>query len=293
MNFNNFQFKAFATTVETGSFSAAARRLGKAQSAVSTAIMNLEIDLGVPLFDRGGRYPRLTAQGKSLLRDVHQIISAVEDLQAKADTFSQQEESLLTLAMDEAVPWRLLTDFLTRFSEIFPNIDIKIIDTSFEDCQAMVNSGMADIGCYIASAPVLKPNMRVASFTTPLVMVSPTHPLAQYKMVTNRDLARHRQLIYVGRNGTCDTSEPAISSQVWWVQSSSITREIIRAGLAWGYLPEHMARKDIATGQLKELPLSTNESVIPLPFVLTWRTDPTLGPGGQYFVDHFGKTPPA
>lgn len=53
-------FKALLATAETGSFSAAARRLGKAQSVVSAAIANLEIDLGLALFDRSGRYPVLT-----------------------------------------------------------------------------------------------------------------------------------------------------------------------------------------------------------------------------------------
>ena len=56
-------FKALLATAETGSFSAAARRLGKAQSVVSAAIANLEIDLGLALFDRSGRYPVLTEAG--------------------------------------------------------------------------------------------------------------------------------------------------------------------------------------------------------------------------------------
>ncbi len=55
------QLQAFVTTVETGSFSAAARHLGKAQSAISTAVSNLEIDLDNSLFVRSGRYPVLSA----------------------------------------------------------------------------------------------------------------------------------------------------------------------------------------------------------------------------------------
>lgn len=46
------QLQAFVATVETGSFSAAARYLGKAQSAISTAVSNLEIDLDNSLFVR-------------------------------------------------------------------------------------------------------------------------------------------------------------------------------------------------------------------------------------------------
>lgn len=54
---------AFVLTAELGSFSAAARQLGKRQSTISEAIANLEIDLGVMLFDRQARLPTLSEAG--------------------------------------------------------------------------------------------------------------------------------------------------------------------------------------------------------------------------------------
>ena len=48
--------------------------MGKAQSRISTAIGNLEIDLGVVLFDRRGKYPILTPEGETLLRESRQIM---------------------------------------------------------------------------------------------------------------------------------------------------------------------------------------------------------------------------
>ncbi|MGS0729045.1 LysR family transcriptional regulator, partial [Shewanella sp. 0m-11] len=51
------QLYSFVTTVEAGSFSAAARKLGKVQSAISQHIINLEIDTNQTLFDRSHRYP--------------------------------------------------------------------------------------------------------------------------------------------------------------------------------------------------------------------------------------------
>ena len=58
---------AFAEAATLGSFSAAARKLGKSQSTVSTAIANLEIDLGITLFDRSTRKPALTEHGRVML----------------------------------------------------------------------------------------------------------------------------------------------------------------------------------------------------------------------------------
>ncbi|MBC7608342.1 MAG: LysR family transcriptional regulator, partial [Polaromonas sp.] len=67
---------AFAEAATLGSFSAAARKLGKGQSTVSSAIANLEVDLGLTLFDRSSRKPALTAHGKVMLRRVQDILAA-------------------------------------------------------------------------------------------------------------------------------------------------------------------------------------------------------------------------
>ena len=69
MEYSFEQLEAFVASAEEGSFSAAARRLGKAQSAVSTAVSNLEIDFGVELFDRSGKLPVLSPAGETLLRE--------------------------------------------------------------------------------------------------------------------------------------------------------------------------------------------------------------------------------
>ncbi|MEG2114396.1 MAG: LysR family transcriptional regulator, partial [Hafnia sp.] len=64
MRYSPEALNAFVETVSAGSFSAAARRLHKSQSTISTAIANLEDDLGVILFDRSARQPVLTEQGQ-------------------------------------------------------------------------------------------------------------------------------------------------------------------------------------------------------------------------------------
>ena len=67
---------AFVLSAELGSFSAAARQLGKRQSTISEAIANLEIDLGVMLFDRQARLPTLSEAGANLLPLARRILAA-------------------------------------------------------------------------------------------------------------------------------------------------------------------------------------------------------------------------
>ena len=73
MNPSLEQLKILLAAAESGSFSAAARKLGKAQSVVSSAIANLEIDLGLALFDRSGRYPQLTEAGARMVQELSLI----------------------------------------------------------------------------------------------------------------------------------------------------------------------------------------------------------------------------
>ena len=68
------QLRHFVAAAESGSFSAAARRLGRAQSAVSTSVGLLEADLGVELFDRSRRNATLTAAGEVMLQEALELL---------------------------------------------------------------------------------------------------------------------------------------------------------------------------------------------------------------------------
>ena len=72
------QLRTFIAAADAGSFSAASRKLLRAQSVVSDTISNLEEQIRVTLFDRSGRYPKLTPQGVVLLADARSIITGVD-----------------------------------------------------------------------------------------------------------------------------------------------------------------------------------------------------------------------
>ena len=78
------QMRTFIAAADHGSFSAAGRKLRRAQSVVSQTLANLEAQLGVKLFDRSGRYPRLTEEGRSLLADARAVAEHVDGFKARA-----------------------------------------------------------------------------------------------------------------------------------------------------------------------------------------------------------------
>ena len=72
------QMRVLVAVAETGSFSAAARKLGRVQSAISQAIQTLEATLGLSLFDRSGKTPQLTDPGRALVGDARALIAGAQ-----------------------------------------------------------------------------------------------------------------------------------------------------------------------------------------------------------------------
>src|ERR1700752_2901652 len=78
------QLRTFIAAVDQGSFSAAGRKLRRAQSVVSQTLANLESQLGVKLFDRAGRYPQLTHAGRSLVPEARAVADNIDAFKARA-----------------------------------------------------------------------------------------------------------------------------------------------------------------------------------------------------------------
>jgi DNA-binding transcriptional LysR family regulator len=93
------QLRTYIAAVDKGSFSAASRKLLRSQSVVSETIGNLEEQIGVQLFDRSGRYPKLTPAGLAILGDARSIITGVDLLKARAKGMSVGLEPELSVAI--------------------------------------------------------------------------------------------------------------------------------------------------------------------------------------------------
>src|SRR5271163_2237817 len=94
------QLRMFIAAAEEGSFSAAGRRLNRAQSVVSQTIANLETQLGLKLFDRGSRTPQLSDAGRALLTEARAIAGGMDLFKARARGLAGGLEPELSVAVD-------------------------------------------------------------------------------------------------------------------------------------------------------------------------------------------------
>lgn len=111
---------AFVQAATQGSFSAAARKLGKSQSTISAAVASLEIDLDVQLFDRSSRKPGLTPAGHVLLQRAEAILAATSRLEMAASQLSQGIEAKLTVALSDTYQSDRFESSLSAFEQRLP-----------------------------------------------------------------------------------------------------------------------------------------------------------------------------
>jgi DNA-binding transcriptional LysR family regulator len=116
------QLRTFIAALDEGSFSDASRKLRRAQSVVSETVSNLEDQIGVLLFDRCGRYPKLTPAGIVLLADARSIVTGVDLLKARAKGMAIGLEPELSVVVDVFYPIDAITEVAKEFGQKYPGV---------------------------------------------------------------------------------------------------------------------------------------------------------------------------
>ena len=141
------QLLVLLAVAEAGSFTAAAKRLGRATSAISYAIDTLEAQLGLSLFDRGTtRKPRLTQQGEAVVSEARAVAHSIETLRARVRGFLDELEPEVSLAVDSMLPSDRLTTLLRQFHAQFPTVPVRLLVETLGGVERVVRNGLASIG---------------------------------------------------------------------------------------------------------------------------------------------------
>lgn len=280
------QLEVFLTVAEEGSFSAAARRLRRAQSAVSYAVATLEGALDVRLFDRAGRTPVLTAAGTSLLQEARTIVVHAEHLHARAREIAGGTEAEVSIAVDVMFPMTVLLDILNRFRGQYPNVALRLYTEALGSVAELVETRRCQLGI---STPLQRfpavvdpqPLLRL-----PLVCVcSPDHPLAEAESpIPARVLQEHTQLVLTDRSSLTEGVDMGVvSGSSWRLADLRAKHELLRAGFGWGSMPSHQVAGELKKGEL--IALETERlSGVELTLYLVRREAEWFGPAAQWLV---------
>jgi DNA-binding transcriptional LysR family regulator len=281
------QLSTFIAAADEGSFSAAGRRLRRAQSVVSQTLANLERQLGVKLFDRRRRFPVLTDQGRALLADARSVAGNVELLKAQARSFAGGLELELSVAADIMCPVDTFIAAVSAFEKEFPTTLLKF-ELASSAVVAPVLDGRCAIGVAGSWSPALPQLIYETLLTVRLIMVvSSGHPLATYRRPV--PLAVLSEYVHLTHVDPADISRALVSGsqypRVWRLSHLGATLAFLRAGLGFGTLPLHLVEADLARGSLVQI---VREDAPPSGHVITmsaiYRTDSPPGPAGRWFI---------
>jgi DNA-binding transcriptional LysR family regulator len=289
------QLRTFIAAADEGSFSAASRKLLRAQSVVSETVSNLEEQIGVTLFDRSGRYPKLTPAGVVLLADARSIITGVDLLKARAKGMAVGLEPELSVVVDVFYPIDAITKVAKEFRRQYPGVSLRIYVEALGAAIQPVLDGRCSVGI-VGSLPVIPDSLTSERLpgVSFLMVAAGDHPLASYKgKIPKEVLARHTQIVLTDRSELSAGRELGVMSPTTWRLADLFAKHhFLLNGLGWGGMPLHAVRKDLKEGRLAEL---TIEDVPPGGLILSmsavWQTKSPPGPAGRWFIERVKEIP--
>lgn len=283
------QLRTFIAAADEGSFSAAGRKLRRAQSVVSQTLANLEGQFGVKLFDRSRRRPVLTLQGQTLLAHARTVAGDVDLLKAQAKRLAGGLEPELAIAVEVMFPMDVLTAAVTAFHTAFPLTPLRlyvealgaVIQPVLDGrCTLAISGQLAFVPPQFSQEPLLE---------VPFVHVtSPQHPLATYgRPIPSSELAKHVQMVLTDRSTLSKGKEfGVLSPRTWRLADLGAKHAFLRAGLGWGGMPAERVQSDLARGTLVKI---VAEDAPPKGFVMpmhaVYRSEAPPGLAARWFID--------
>ncbi|NOI25834.1 LysR family transcriptional regulator [Vibrio mediterranei] len=288
MLLNTERLQYLVCVAETGSFSAAARKLNISASAVNQAVQAMEIDIGIRLFERvAGKSPSLTPEGKALYFQALEIVPRLQAIERKARSLQSGEEPILTIATHSMTLYPRFTQVIALLTEQFPELELILVDAEKHQLSANNESLGADI--MIAPGglcPQRGSNAQVVDKIEWCFLTSPLHPLARLKgEVTPEDLEQYPQLLSLeGKVATNELLESLrYSPRLIRYENHDQLQDMLLCGAGFVAYPTKLAQPFIDHGLVTKLNVGHYDSSLTWPVELSWRSG--LGTVGTWFIE--------
>ncbi|TCJ98772.1 DNA-binding transcriptional LysR family regulator [Volucribacter psittacicida] len=253
------QLKIFVMASEKGSLAETARALGRAQSGVSQAMANLEVDLNQTLFIRSKSGLTLTSAGKSLLPLARQLLRQADFFDQQLLALQRNEEAEISVAIDESLWSEGLLQAFTPLQQQFRQTRFHLITASTFDIEQMVAEGKVQLGVIYKDfdmAKFVEFDFHFLGNYRFITVASPQHPLAQLAEVSPQDLMNYVHLTHRSLNGQELWFAGSDSEHCWYANDRLTIYQWALQGIGWADLPEQMVQADLANGRLIRLPLA-------------------------------------
>ena len=281
------QMSVLLAIADTGSLAAAARRLGRAPSAVSYALDNLENQLGLALFERvTTKHPKLTNQGEAVVADARAVFERVDALRARVKGMLDGLETEVAFAVDVMLPTERLVDALQAFRLQFPTVRLRLHVEALGAVTELVLQGKAIVGISSPLHSQLDGLEHVpVGGVWMLPVATPSHPLSKCANAVKRNLNDHIQLVLTDRSPLTEGQDFGVQSdKTWRLADLGSKHALLLAGVGWGNMPEPMVRDDLANGRLVTLNIPEWKGAR-YPLQAVYRTAVPPGPAAHWLIE--------
>ena len=289
MSFSLEQLITFEAVSRLGSFTAAAREVFRAKSAISHSVKTLEESLGFKLLERSTRHVKLTPEGELMLIKAREVLTASRAFTQIAQELSSGQEAHLSLLIDGAAPVGPIMKAVHRLTSEPISTRIKVAVEHLNEVRERFEREQADMMVTFG----FKPSEGFTTLDLPPIesrlVAHKHHPLAQRDEPLSRaDLSSHIELLVAG----CAQDPISVhhdlhlgGAHLFEVSDFGLKRQAIIEGVGYGWLPCHMIERELSSGELSPLTLTEGSSRWLLP-QLVYRLDPPLGVMGRRLLSY-------
>ncbi|SCW68847.1 DNA-binding transcriptional regulator, LysR family [Eubacterium ruminantium] len=256
---NNTQLETFLKIAETRNFTLAANLLGYAQSTVTTQIKQLEEELGCLLFERLGKSLTVTAEGEKLSIYAEKMLQLEREILLEIPT-TKEPSGIIKLGVSESLCYNRFPKILLEYKQKYPKVDIMLQFINHDTFPVMLKKGVLDL-VYTLNPLIENPELNMIDKKEESLgfYVSPGHPLAKKRKVTEEDLegvpllltshtCSFRQMLLddFAKHGITPTIELETSSK-------EILKQFAISQLGVAFMPDMVATDEIQNKKLKRL----------------------------------------
>jgi DNA-binding transcriptional LysR family regulator len=256
-----WQLEVLTAVAEEKSFSRAGGRIGRTQPAISSAIKQLETELGEPLFDRMGRSIRLTAAGELLLEYSKRLLGLREEAVLAIGELRGLSRGTLRLGANETTCLYLLPEVLSAFTQAYPMVQVDIHRAITRAITERVVEGTLDFG--IVTLPIKSSRLEALTIHRDemALIVGPAHALASRRSVKMNDLEAEPFILHKIGTTTRERlvkhfNDGGVKMRVTMELASIETiKRFVSIGMGISIVPRLCISQEIEDGSLRAIPI--------------------------------------
>lgn len=280
-----YQLEALIAVVDEGSFSRAADRVCRTQSAVSQAVKRLEELFEVTLVDRSSPALKPTEAGEALLVHARQIVASREQATKAIHDLKEAVDGKLTIVAHESAAHYVLPPLVRAFHLELPGVQIEVQRESVQQIPKQVLDGHADFG-FVTYRPPFRDLQSLELFRDEVVLIVPSgHRLASKESVEIADLGGEEFVAHHVRTPTTEkilllfekADVPChVAARLWSYEN---IKEFVRRGMGVASIPRMCVQEELRRGSLVELRIAGLDFYRTIRLV--YRSESYLPEGGQ------------